>query len=148
MHETAILLHTSNRGKKGTREGKKGAREGKKGTREGKKGTREGKKGTREGKKGTREGREGKKGAAPFYFGLAGTLSRIHVQCTNMYSSMISESKGQGHNALITCTYSVPQWVGCIRGNNNVLAWPCVSRFCITIYLLITILMYSDAQPA
>ena len=31
MHETAILLHTSNRGKKGTREGKKGAREGKKG---------------------------------------------------------------------------------------------------------------------
>ena len=50
MHETAILLHTSNRGKKGTREGKKGAREGKKGA------------------------REGKKGAAPFYFGLAGTL--------------------------------------------------------------------------
>ena len=31
MHETAILLHTSNRDKKGTREGKKGAREGKKG---------------------------------------------------------------------------------------------------------------------
>ena len=57
MHETAILLHTSNRGKKGTREGRKGAREGKKGTREGKKGA-----------------REGKKGAAPFYFGLAGTL--------------------------------------------------------------------------
>ena len=51
MHETAILLHKSNRGKKGTREGKKGAREGKKGA------------------------REGKKGAAPFYFGLAGTLS-------------------------------------------------------------------------
>ena len=50
MHETAILLHTLNRGKKGTREGKKGAREGKKGA------------------------REGKKGAAPFYFGLAGTL--------------------------------------------------------------------------
>ena len=57
MHETAKLLHTSNRDKKGTREGKKGAREGKKGAREGKKGT-----------------REGKKGAAPFYFGLAGTL--------------------------------------------------------------------------
>ena len=57
MHETAILLHTLNRGKKGTREGKKGAKEGKKGTREGKKGA-----------------REGKKGAAPFYFGLAGTL--------------------------------------------------------------------------
>ena len=57
MLETAILLHTSNRGKKGTREGKKGTREGKKGTREGKKGA-----------------REGKKGAAPFYFGLAGTL--------------------------------------------------------------------------
>ena len=35
---------------------------------------REGKKGTREVKKGTREG---KKGAAPFYFGLAGTLSKI-----------------------------------------------------------------------
>ena len=64
MHETAILLHTSNRVKKGTREGKKGAREGKKGAREGKKGAREGKKGAR----------EGKKGAAPFYFGLAGTL--------------------------------------------------------------------------
>ena len=31
MHETAILLHTSKRGKKDTREGKKGAREGKKG---------------------------------------------------------------------------------------------------------------------
>ena len=59
MHETAILLHTSNRGKKGTREGKKGAREGKKGAREGKKGA-----------------REGKRGAAPFYFGLAGTLQR------------------------------------------------------------------------
>ena len=58
MHETAILLHPSNRGKKGTWEGKKGAREGKKGTREGKKGA-----------------REGKKGAAPFYFGLAGTLN-------------------------------------------------------------------------
>ena len=58
MHETAILLHTSNRDKKGTREGKKGAREGKKGAREGKKGA-----------------REGKKGAAPFYFGLAGTLT-------------------------------------------------------------------------
>ena len=57
MHETAILLHTSNRGKKGTREGKKGAREDKKGAREGKKGA-----------------RKGKKGAAPFYFGLAGTL--------------------------------------------------------------------------
>ena len=57
MHETAILLHTSNRETKGTREDKKGAREGKKGTREGKKGA-----------------REGKKGAAPFYFGLAGTL--------------------------------------------------------------------------
>ena len=57
MHETAILLHTSNRGKKGTREGKKGAREGKKGV------------------------REGEKGAAPFYFGLAGTLLNtiIHV---------------------------------------------------------------------
>ena len=55
MHETAtcILLHTSNKGKKGTREGKKGAREGKKGA------------------------REGKKGAAPFYFGLAGTLVLI-----------------------------------------------------------------------
>ena len=60
MHETAILLHTSNRDKKGTREGKKGAWEGKKGTREDKKGT-----------------REGKKGAAPFYFGLAGTLIDI-----------------------------------------------------------------------
>ena len=57
MHERAILLHTSNRGKKGTREGKKGAREGKKGARKGKKGA-----------------RKGKKGAAPFYFGLAGTL--------------------------------------------------------------------------
>ena len=57
MHETAILLHTSSRDKKGTREGKKGAREGKKGAREGRKGA-----------------REGKKGAAPFYFGLAGTL--------------------------------------------------------------------------
>ena len=57
MHEIAILLHTSNRGKKGTTEGKKGAREGKKGAREGKKGA-----------------REGKKGAAPFYFSLAGTL--------------------------------------------------------------------------
>ena len=79
MHETAILLHTSKRGKKDTREGKKGAREGKKGAREGKKGAREGKKDTREGKKGAREGkkgaREGKKGAAPFYFGLAGTLA-------------------------------------------------------------------------
>ena len=64
MHETAISLHTSNRGKKGTREGKKGAREGKKGAREGKKGAREGKKGAR----------EGKKGAAAFYFGLAGTI--------------------------------------------------------------------------
>ena len=60
VHETAILLHTSNRGKKGTREGKKGTREGKKGTREGKKGA-----------------RECKRGAAPFYFGLAGTLLPI-----------------------------------------------------------------------
>ena len=50
VHETAILLHTSNRDKKGTREGKKGNREDKKGA------------------------TEGKKGAAPFYFGLAGTL--------------------------------------------------------------------------
>ena len=48
-----MLLHTSNKAKKGAREGKKG---------------------TREGKKGTREGKKGKKGAAPFYFGLAGTL--------------------------------------------------------------------------
>ena len=55
MHETDILLHTSNRGKKGTREGKKGTMEGKKGA------------------------REGKKGAAPFYFGLAGTLYSVHV---------------------------------------------------------------------
>ena len=38
MHETAILLHTSNRGKSGIREGKKGAREDKKGARGGKKG--------------------------------------------------------------------------------------------------------------
>ena len=58
MHETAILLHTSNRGKKGTREGKKGAMEGKKGA------------------------REGKKGATPFYFGLAGTL-HTHI-CTHV----------------------------------------------------------------
>ena len=71
MHETAILLHTSNRDKKGTREGKKGAREGKKGTKEGKKGAREGKKGAR----------EGKKGAAPFYFGLAGTLLCYNQEC-------------------------------------------------------------------
>ena len=60
VHETAILLLTSNRGKKGTREDKKGAREGKKGTREGKKGA-----------------REGKKGAAPFYFDLTGTLQHM-----------------------------------------------------------------------
>ena len=66
MHETTVLLHTSNRGKKGTREGKKGAREGKKGTREGKKGA-----------------REGKKGAAPFYFGLAGTLNMIITSMPN-----------------------------------------------------------------
>ena len=67
----AILLHTLNRGKKGTREGKKGPREGKKGAREGKKGAREGKKGAR----------EGKKSAAPFYFGLAGTLIYTHCEC-------------------------------------------------------------------
>ena len=60
MHETAVLLHTSNRGKKGTREGKKGTREGKKGARVGKKGT-----------------RVDKKGAVSFYIGLAGTLSMI-----------------------------------------------------------------------
>ena len=61
MHETAILLHTSNRGKKCTREGKKGAREGKKGA------------------------REGKKGAAPFYFGLAGTLYKpLPSICTTL----------------------------------------------------------------
>ena len=66
MHETAILLLTSNRDKKGTMEGKKGTREGKKGAREGKKGA-----------------REGKKGAAPFYFGLAGTL-RACVVLFNM----------------------------------------------------------------
>ena len=71
MHETAILLHTSKRDKKGTREGKKGAREDKKGTREGNKGTRDGKKGAKEGQKGARED---KKGAAPFFFCLAGTL--------------------------------------------------------------------------
>ena len=61
MHETAKLLHTSKRDKKGTREGKKGTREGKRGTREGKKGA-----------------REGKKGAAPFNFGLAGTLYKSY----------------------------------------------------------------------
>ena len=68
MHETAILLHTSKRGKKDTREDKKGAREGKKGAREGKKGARDGK-----------GAREGKKGAAPFYFGLAGTLIVLKI---------------------------------------------------------------------
>ena len=65
-----MKLHTSNRGKKGTREGKKGAREGKKGTREGKKGA-----------------REGKKGAAPFYFGLAGTL--IPRNAATMFMKLI-----------------------------------------------------------
>ena len=72
MHETAILLHTSNGGKKGTRKGKKGTREGKKGAREGKKGT-----------------REGKKGAAPFYFGLAGTLAKGN----NSSESMLNATK-------------------------------------------------------
>ena len=56
VHETAILLHTSNRGKKGTREDKKGAGEGKKGT------------------------SEGKKGAGPFYFGQAGTLKKTSTE--------------------------------------------------------------------
>ena len=100
MHETAILLHTSNRGKKGTREGKKGAREGKKGAREGKKGAREGKKGAREGKKGTREGkkgtREGKKGAAPFYFGLAETL---------YHSSSLRQCPEINVGVIVTCLF-------------------------------------------
>ena len=65
MHETAILLHTSNRSKKGTREGKKGTREGKKGA------------------------REGKKGAAPFYFGLAGTLLLVENYLNTIFLPFI-----------------------------------------------------------
>ena len=61
-----LLLHTSKRSKKGTREGKKGTREGKKGT------------------------REGKKGAAPFYFGLAGTLA------VYFFMSVGQKSRSQG----------------------------------------------------
>ena len=90
MHETAILLHTSNKGKKGTREGKKGTREGKKGAKEGKKGA-----------------REGKKGAAPFYFGLAGTLGYETSQADSPWVKDVpywfqgQKFIGQGHSALI-----------------------------------------------